>query len=198
MSNEWGGRTNVETLIMQTQKHEHTQKNVYIDQYLSTHTRTNKDRDRPTLRACWRVIEMLHVTYRISLYSNHRAHLRQSKPLHLTPAFTLLCPSPSPPLYPPHIHPMCVVHAPALALCPSSPSLHTYPPYVCYTSPGSTRVPALFPPWLPYLSTSSLRPFLPLSTHPAISSQHLLPCKTVLTVTYIISSLDDQCCQTLG
>ena len=126
------------------------------------------------------------VTSGLSLSSNHRAHQRQSKPLHLTPPSRSSAPPPVSPLYPPHIHPMCVVHTPALALCPSSPS-PPYPPYVCYTSLGSTTVPALFPPRLPYLSTtSSLRPFLPLSTHPAISSQHLLLCKTVLTVTYTL------------
>ena len=43
LSNERGGRTNVEILIMQTQKHEHTQKGcVHIDQHLHTqeHIRT--------------------------------------------------------------------------------------------------------------------------------------------------------------
>ena len=125
------------------------------------------------------------VTFGLSLSSNHRAHQRQSKPPHLTPAFTLLCPSPSlPPVSSPHSPYVCCTCS--SSSCAPPPLASPYPPYVCYTSPGSTTVPALFPPWLPYLSTSSLRPFLPLSTHPAISSQHLLLCKTVLTVTYTL------------
>ena len=60
------------------------------------------------------------VTSGLSLSSNHRAHQRQSKPLHLTPAFTLLCPSPSlPPVSSPHS------------------------PYVCCTCSSSSSVPLL-------------------------------------------------------
>ena len=139
------------------------------------------------------------VTSGLSLSSNHRAHQRQSKPLHLTPAFTLLCPSPSlPPVSSPH-PPCCVVHAPAPALCPFSPSLPISTLCVLYiprfhhsARPIST---------LAALSIHILTPPFPSVVHTPgniISSQHLLLCQTVLTVTYIISSLDDQCYQTLG
>ena len=114
-------------------------------------------------------------------------HIRDN-PSHSTslPPSRSSAPYPVSPLYPPHIH-HAALYMLQLQLYAPSPLASPYPPYVCYTSPGSTTVPALFPPWLPYLSTtSSLRPFLPLSTHPAISSQHLLLCKTVLTVTYTL------------
>ena len=56
MSNERGGRTNVEILIMQTQKHEHTKKaSVYIDHHLHTEEHIRAETD---LRARRRLIEM--------------------------------------------------------------------------------------------------------------------------------------------
>ena len=141
---------------------------------------------------------MLHITYIISLSSNHRAHLRQSKPLHLTPAFTLLCPSPSlPPVSSPH-PPCCVVHAPAPTLCPSSPSLPISTLCVLYiprfhqsARPIST---------LAALSIHILTPPFPSVVH---TPGNIKPTSFTLqnrpnSHTYIISSLDDQCCQTLG
>ena len=127
-------------------------------------------------------------------------HIRDN-PSHSTslPPSRSSAPPPVSPLYPPHIHPMCVVHAPALALCPSSPSLPISTLCVLYI-PGFHH---------------SARP---ISTLAALSIHHILtpPFPSVVHTPsnikptsftlqnrpnshiYIISSLDDQCCQTLG